>query len=122
MEAAPLPATIVLRTLSVLGRKTMNTRSWIEARIPFFGKAGILLSLVGAVAGMFITLVRVPALAQTKLEELSGTLQATAVTLLFVIIALLIHLTVAVLQAARQPTESCIGGGTELKRQPSPGA
>jgi len=100
----------------------MRTRSWIESRIPFFGKAGILLSGVAAVAGMFITLVRVPALASTKLEELLGTLQAGAFTLLFVVLALLIHLTLLVVEATRQPGDSCIGGGTEMKRRPSTGA
>jgi hypothetical protein len=100
----------------------MRTRPWIDSRIQFFGKAGIFLSLVGAVAGMFITLVRVPALAQTKLEVLLGTLQAGAFTLLFVIFALLIYLTLVVHQATRQPNDPCIGGGTEVKRQPSPGA
>lgn len=89
----------------------MRTRSWIESRIQFFGKAGILLSLVGAVAGMFITLVRVPALTQTKLELLLGTLQAGAFTLLFVVLALLIHLTLVVLQATRQPTDPAVVAG-----------
>ena len=83
----------------ILGRNTNENATWIESRIQFFGKAGILLSLVGAVAGMFITLVRVPALAKTKLEVLLGTLQAGAFTLLFVVLALLIHLTLVVVQA-----------------------
>ena len=100
----------------------MKMRSWTEARIQFFGKAGIALSGVGAVAGMFISLVRVPALAQTKLDALLGTLQAGAFTLLFVILALLIHLTLVVLQATRQPTDPGSGGGTVVKRQPSAGA
>lgn len=100
----------------------MRTRPWIESRIQFFGKAGIFLSLVGAVAGMFITLVRVPDLAKTKLEVLLGTLQAGAFTLLFVVLALLIHLTLVVIQATRQPTDPCICGGIDVKRQPSASA
>jgi hypothetical protein len=56
---------------------------------------------VGAVASMFIILVRVPALATTKLEELSGTLQGAAVALLFVVVALLIDLIYLVHRTSR---------------------
>ena len=50
------------------------------------------LALVGALASMFVVLVRVPALSTTKLEALFGTLQGTAVALLFMLMALLIDL------------------------------
>jgi hypothetical protein len=50
------------------------------------------LALVGALASMFVVLVRVPALSSTKLEALFGTLQGTAVGLLFALLALLINL------------------------------
>jgi hypothetical protein len=50
------------------------------------------LAAVGALASVFVILVRVPALSTTKLDELSGTLQGTAVALLFVVVALLIDL------------------------------
>ncbi len=100
----------------------MRLRTWIEAHIRSIGKAGIFLSGVGAVAGMFITLVRVPALTQTKLEALFGTLLAGAFTLLFVVLALLIHLTIVASQATHHPTDPGSGGGLEVKRQPSPGA
>jgi hypothetical protein len=48
---------------------------------------------VGAVAAVYVVLVRVPAIASTKLDLLFGTLQGTAVALLFTITALLINLT-----------------------------
>jgi hypothetical protein len=47
---------------------------------------------IGALASLFVILVRVPALSTTKLEELMGTLQGAAVALLFTIMALLIDL------------------------------
>jgi hypothetical protein len=50
------------------------------------------MAAVGVLASMFIVLVRVPALATTKLEELSGTLQGMTVALLFVLVSLLIDL------------------------------
>jgi hypothetical protein len=59
------------------------------------------LAFVGALASMFVVLVRVPALSTTKLEALFGTLQGTAVALLFSIIALLIDLTYLVYRANR---------------------
>ncbi len=58
------------------------------------------LSGVGALASMFVVLVRVPALSSTKLDELFGTLQGAAVALLFVIMALLINLTYLVHRAS----------------------
>jgi hypothetical protein len=59
------------------------------------------LAMVGALASVFVILVRVPALSTTKLEALFGTLQGTAVALLFSVIALLIDLTYLVYRANR---------------------
>ena len=59
------------------------------------------MAAVGALASVFVVLVRVPALATTKLEELSGTLQGTAVALLFVVMALLIDLIYMVHRTSR---------------------
>ena len=59
------------------------------------------MAAVGALASMFVVLIRVPALASTKLEELSGTLQGTAVALLFVLVALLIDLIYMVYRTSR---------------------
>jgi hypothetical protein len=89
----------------------MRQRYWVESHIRFLGKAGIFLCGVGAVAGMYITLVRVPALAQTKLEDLFGTLLATAVSLLFVVLGFLIQLTTGAIQArGTQPTPPVVTG------------
>jgi hypothetical protein len=49
----------------------------------------VVLCLVGALASVFVILVRVPAVATTKLELLFGTLQGVSVALLFGIAALL---------------------------------
>ena len=51
------------------------------------------LSFIGALATLFVILVRVPAFSHTKLEELVGTLVGMAVALLFVVLALLVNLT-----------------------------
>ncbi|SIO61951.1 hypothetical protein SAMN05444166_6904 [Singulisphaera sp. GP187] len=48
---------------------------------------------IGATASLYVVLVRVPALANTKLDTLFGTLQGVAVGLLFAIAALLTNLT-----------------------------
>jgi hypothetical protein len=58
---------------------------------------------VGALASLFVILVRVPALSSTKLEALYGTLQGTAVLLLFAIVALLVNLTYLVHRASGLP-------------------
>jgi hypothetical protein len=115
--------TIVRRSsCPLLGRKSMRLRYWVENHIRFLGKAGIFLSSAGAVAGTYITLVRVPTLAQTELEELFGTLLAMAVTLLFVVLGFLIQLTTAAFQATQHPADGASGDGLDLMRQPSPGA
>jgi hypothetical protein len=62
---------------------------------------GNVLAFTGALASLFVILVRVPALSTTKLEALFGTLQGTAVALLFSVVALLIDLTYLVYRANR---------------------
>ena len=99
----------------------MRLRYWVETHIRFLGKAGIFLSSVGAVAGTYITLVRVPNLAHTKLEELFGTLLASAVTLLFVVLGFLIQLTTGAFQTTRYRADAETGDGRDAVRQPSPG-
>ncbi len=69
------------------------------------------LSGVGALAAFYIILVRVPAMASTKLEELFGTLQGIAVALLFVIMALLVNLTAMVYRATRSSIVPTFGDG-----------
>ena len=61
------------------------------------------LSAVGALASLFVILVRVPALSTTKLDELVGTLVGTAVALLFAVTALLVNLTYMVYRATSLP-------------------
>ena len=107
---------------SLAWEKKMRLRYWVESHIRFLGKAGIFLSGVGAVAGTYITLVRVPTLAHTKLEELFGTLLAMAVTLLFVVLGFLIQLTTAAFQATQHPADAARSDGLDVMRQPSPGA
>jgi hypothetical protein len=70
------------------------------------------LSGVGAAASVFVILVRVPAVASTKLELLFGTLQGTAVALLFAIAALLVNLTYMVRRAGLPPSLLAGGGHT----------
>jgi hypothetical protein len=60
---------------------------------------------IGALASVFIVLVRVPALSNTKLEELMGTLAGMAVALLFMVMALLINLTYLVHRAGCRPAD-----------------
>jgi membrane-associated phospholipid phosphatase len=80
----------------------MDTRPRFEAVIRKLGIAVMLLCGVGAVAGMVVVLIRVPALAATKLDVLFGTLQGAAVSLLFGIVALLINLTLMIRRASLQ--------------------
>ena len=56
---------------------------------------------VGALASLYIVLVRLPALTSSKLELLFGTLLGTAVGLLFGVVALMINLTYLVHRANR---------------------
>jgi hypothetical protein len=82
----------------------MKPRS--EALLGFLGIFGMSLCGVGAVAGMTVVLVRLPAVASTKLELLFGTLQGVAVSLLFAIAALLINLTIMVRKSTTRPAPS----------------
>jgi hypothetical protein len=68
------------------------------------------LCAVGAFAAFFVVLVRVPAIATTKVDLLFGTLQGTAVALLFVATGLLINLTVMVYRATRPSARSLVDG------------
>lgn len=81
----------------------MEMRPRFEALFRVLGIVGIILCGVGAVAGMYVVLVRLPALADTKLEMLFGVLQGVAVSLLFAIAALLLTLTLMVRRATHQP-------------------
>jgi thiamine transporter ThiT len=56
---------------------------------------------VGALASLFIVLVRLPAIASSKLDLLFGTLLGTAVGLLFGLVALMVNLTYLVHRAKR---------------------
>jgi hypothetical protein len=68
------------------------------------------LCAVGAVAAFFVVLVRVPAIASTKLDLLFGTLQGTAVALLFVTTGLLINLTAMVYRTTRPSPRPSVEG------------
>jgi hypothetical protein len=70
------------------------------------------LCLVGAAAAIYVVLVRIPALASTKLELLLGTLNGVAVGLLFAIAAPLIALTHTIRRANRPPALASIGDGS----------
>jgi hypothetical protein len=80
----------------------MGIRSRIEEMMRPFVIVGGALCGVGALASLFIVLVRLPAMASSKLELLFGTLLGTAVGLLFGIVALMINLTYLVHRANRQ--------------------
>lgn len=100
----------------------MGAGPWIREHFRFLGAVAMFLSAVGALAGVFIILVRVPALAQTKMEELFGTLVGAAVSLLFVVLALLINLTIMVYGAVRRPADSDGWGSPKVESRTSPGA
>ncbi|MDR3621241.1 MAG: hypothetical protein P4L85_17955 [Paludisphaera borealis] len=99
----------------------MGTGRWVKEHVRFLGIVATILSGIGAVAGLFIILVRVPALADTKLEELLGTLLGAAVSLLFVVLALLINLTIMVYGATRRPTIAVGWGDPKVEGRTSPG-
>jgi hypothetical protein len=84
------------------GSELMRIRSRIEMMMrPSVIVVGALCG-VGALASLFIVLVRLPAMASSKLELLFGTLLGTAVGLLFAIAALMTNLTYLVHRANRQ--------------------
>jgi hypothetical protein len=62
---------------------------------------------------MTVVLVRLPALANTKLEMLFGVLQGVTVSLLFAIAALLITITLMICKATHQQTAIPWSGRTQ---------
>ena len=76
------------------------------------------LCLVGELASIFVILVRVPAVATTKLELLFGTLLAVSVGLLFGIALLLLSLNY-MLRRATNPPSPLTGDGHIGARQSS---
>jgi hypothetical protein len=105
-----------------LGSETMYVRSRIDALMKPLAIVGSALCGVGAVAAFYVILVRLPAIASTKLELLFGTLQGTAVGLLFAIVPLLINLTYMVRRANRPPTLPLMNSGRAIAGQPDPSA
>jgi hypothetical protein len=101
-----------------LGSETMQVRSRFDAMTKTLTVFAASLCLVGAAAAMYVVLVRIPALAGTKLDLLLGTLQGVAVGLLFAIAALLICLTYTIRRANRPP----VGDGSNPVRAPGPNA
>jgi hypothetical protein len=81
----------------------MPKPSRIDAAIKPLALLGMALCGVGVAVSLFVILVRLPALAVTKLDLLLGTLQGVAVGLLFAIVALLICLMYTIRRAARPP-------------------
>jgi hypothetical protein len=80
------------------------------------------LCLVGAAAAMYVVLVRLPALASTKLDLLLGTLQGVTVGLLFAIAALLTSLTYMIRRATCPPPLASVGDGNNPVQPPEPSA
>ena len=98
----------------------MENRPRFEALLRVLGIVGIVLCFGGAIAGMTVVLVRVPALANTKLEMLFGVLQGVAVSLLFAIAALLIaiaalliNIRLMIRRATHQPSAIPWSGRTQ---------
>ena len=85
----------------------MGSRSKRDAGIRSLVILCSVLCGVGATASFYVVLVRVPALANTKLDVLFGTLQGVAVGLLFAIAALLTLI-------------SCTWSGERTDRRPFP--
>ena len=96
----------------------MKVPSRLDAVIKFLAIFSSGACLVGASAAIFVVLVRIPALASTKVELLFGTLQGAAVGLLFGIAALLINLTYMVRRANRPPVLP-LGGDARMSAGPS---
>ncbi|WP_165064862.1 hypothetical protein [Paludisphaera rhizosphaerae] len=77
----------------------MKTGVWIRSKARPLGYLLIGMCMVGSLASLFVLLVRVPALAVSRMDELYGTLLGAAVAMAFVIAALLINLTLMVYTA-----------------------
>jgi hypothetical protein len=99
---------------------------WVRSRLDSVIKSLAIFSsalcAVGAAAAFFVILVRLPAIASTKLDLLLGTLQGVAVGLLFAIAALLINLTYMVRRANRKPTHPLVSDGRISAGQSGPSA
>jgi hypothetical protein len=89
----------------------MGVRTRFDAMVKLLTLFATILCLVGAAAAMYVVLVRLPALAGTKLDLLLGTLQGVAVGLLFAIAALLIALTHVIRRANCPPPLASVGDG-----------
>jgi hypothetical protein len=89
----------------------MTKRSRPDATIKSLAIFASALCGVGAAAAFFVVLVRLPAIASTKLDLLFGTLQGVAVGLLFAIAALLINLTYMVRRANLLLSLASVGDG-----------
>jgi predicted transporter len=100
----------------------MGVRTRFDAMSKPLAAFATALCLVGAAAAMYVVLVRLPALASTKLDLLLGTLQGVAVGLLFAIAALLIALTHVIRRANRPPPLASVGDGNNPVRASEPSA
>jgi hypothetical protein len=80
------------------------------ARLSILGAA---LCMLGAAASLFVVLVRVPALAVTKLELLFGTLLGVAVGHLFAIAGLLLALISLLRRSSALPPARPVNCGSE---------
>ena len=93
----------------------MATRSRIDAAIPPLALLCMALCAAGTGAGLYVVLVRVPAVAVTKLDLLSGTLQGVAVCLLFGAVALLVNLTWMIRRAGWTPARPGPSGSASTR-------
>jgi hypothetical protein len=100
----------------------MGVRTRFDAMSKPLAAFAMALCLVGAAAAMYVVLVRLPALALTKLDLLLGTLQGVAVALLFAIAALLIALTHVIRRANCPPLPASVGDGNNPSRASEPSA
>jgi hypothetical protein len=92
----------------------MVPRERVESLFRVLAIVGVFLCFAGAIVGMAVVIVRIPALAGTRLEVLFGTLQGVAVSLLFAIAALQINLTIMVRRATRPLTAASPPGQTPV--------
>ena len=99
----------------------MGVRTRFDAMSKTLAAFATALCFAGAAAAMYVVLVRLPALAGTKLDLLLGTLQGVAVGLLFAIAGLLIAFTQMIRRADRPPLAS-VGDGNNSVRASEPSA
>jgi hypothetical protein len=100
----------------------MGVRTRFDAMSKPLAAFATALCFVGAAAAMYVVLVRLPALAGTKLDLLLGTLQGVAVGLLFAIAGLLISLTYMIGRANRSRLLASVGDGKNPVRASEPSA